>query len=274
MKGFIKTVSIGVFALFIAVVVLAIIIHSYIERVHQEQMDRTQEFIEENGFDEVEEVEVEDDSDSQDVDNRSKEEKQSSVDTIIAEHKEIDSATAQRALRWQSTHIRYARQQLGLNPPTPLLAAQIHQESHWRADAVSPVGARGLAQIMPQTAEHIGELDKDLADGDLTSPRYSLRAQLVYIDWLNDRITQRDPVTDADHWAFILSAYNGGLGWLDRERRLAEDPHRWYGSTQDAQARGDAAFRENRDYIPKIKTVQLPYQQLGWVGPLVEYPDS
>lgn len=43
--------------------------------------------------------------------------------------------------------IREARVQWGMSAPTATFAAQIHQESTWNADAVSPVGAQGLAQF-------------------------------------------------------------------------------------------------------------------------------
>jgi len=40
----------------------------------------------------------------------------------------------------------------GVNGSPARLAAQLHQESTWRAQARSPVGAQGMAQFMPATA--------------------------------------------------------------------------------------------------------------------------
>jgi len=53
----------------------------------------------------------------------------------------------------------------GLEAPVALFAAQVHQESGWREDARSPVGALGLAQFMPGTAAWIAQLyPADLGD--------------------------------------------------------------------------------------------------------------
>jgi hypothetical protein len=50
---------------------------------------------------------------------------------------------------------REARAAWGLEAPVAFFAAQVHQESGWREDARSPVGALGLAQFMPGTAAWI-----------------------------------------------------------------------------------------------------------------------
>lgn len=173
------------------------------------------------------------------------------------------------AYQWRGLQTRFARQEMGLNAPAPLLAAQVHQESRWQADAESPVGARGLAQFMPATAGHVGELSGGLGRADiLTTPRANLRAQAIYMGWLRARADAREPATEADRWAWVLSGYNGGLGWLDRERHSdAGDPRRWYCDTYHANARSEAAWRENRHYVRTIIEGQERYQNAGWHGP-------
>jgi soluble lytic murein transglycosylase-like protein len=60
---------------------------------------------------------------------------------------------------------REARAAWGLEAPGALFAAQVHQESGWREDARSLVGALGLAQFMPGTAAWIARLyPTDLGD--------------------------------------------------------------------------------------------------------------
>lgn len=58
-----------------------------------------------------------------------------------------------------------------------LLEAVVWQESRWRADAVSPAGARGLAQLMPGTARQLG-VNPDDPSANLEGGARYLRAQL------------------------------------------------------------------------------------------------
>ena len=59
-----------------------------------------------------------------------------------------------QAQAYRSLLIRAARVEdlRGLNAPVATYAAQVHQESGWREDARSPVGAEGLGQFMPTTS--------------------------------------------------------------------------------------------------------------------------
>ncbi|MEX0342527.1 MAG: lytic transglycosylase domain-containing protein, partial [Erythrobacter sp.] len=81
-----------------------------------------------------------------------------------------------------------------------LIEALVWQESRWRADAVSPVGARGLAQLMPGTARDLG-VDPDDPFANLEGGARYLREQL-------DRF-------DGD-LEMALAAYNAGPGRVIR----------------------------------------------------------
>ncbi len=117
--------------------------------------------------------------------------------------------------------IRSGRNVWGMEAPTATMAAQVHQESRWRADATSPVGAAGIAQFMPSTARWIqGVYPGELA-GDVRSAEWGIRALARYDRYLWDRI---DALDGCERMAFTLSAYNGGLGWVQRRQRIAEKP--------------------------------------------------
>ena len=77
-----------------------------------------------------------------------------------------------------------------------LLEAVVWQESRWRANAVSPAGARGLAQLMPGTAREMGVNPDDPMSNLEGGARY-LRAQLDRFDGDLEK---------------ALAAYNAGPG--------------------------------------------------------------
>ncbi len=58
-----------------------------------------------------------------------------------------------------------------------LLEAVVWQESRWNASAISPAGARGLAQLMPGTARSLG-VDADDPHANLEGGARYLRMQL------------------------------------------------------------------------------------------------
>ncbi|MDF7667913.1 transglycosylase SLT domain-containing protein [Orbaceae bacterium ESL0727] len=162
------------------------------------------------------------------------------------------AAVPREAKQYQRELTRNAKAIIGINAPVPLFAAQIHQESRWKTDAKSPVGAKGLAQFMPATAEWIsGTYPKTLGSNQPYNPSWALRALVQYDDWLYQRIT--NTATDCDRWAFTLSAYNGGLGWVNRDRNRAmreqEDMTHYWGVVENINGgRKPVNFKENRDY--------------------------
>jgi len=113
---------------------------------------------------------------------------------------------------------RIARQTFGLDAPVPVFAAQIQQESRWRSGAVSPVGAVGMAQFMPATAQWWCALNKlSATDCQPTNPIWAMRALVGYDYWLYQRVAGQ---TEFNRYWAALRAYNGGLGHWQREAAL------------------------------------------------------
>ncbi len=104
-----------------------------------------------------------------------------------------------------------------------LLSSIIYQESGFKQKAESWMGAYGLMQLMPATAEMF-DLDS------LSSPAEQIEAGVKFIQWLDKRIPEE--ITDKnERIKFVLAAYNVGLGHILDARRLAKkydsDPNVW-----------------------------------------------
>ena len=141
-----------------------------------------------------------------------------------------------------------------------VFAAQVHQESGWRPDAVSHVGARGLAQFMPTTATWWCDLmGLRGADCQPHNETWALRALVGYDKWLHDRTPER--YTPRDRMWVALRAYNGGLGHWQAEARSTGLllPTRAQVDAACGQARRAALHcRENLGYPHRILTVIQP----------------
>ena len=104
-----------------------------------------------------------------------------------------------------------------------LLASLICQESRFVHDVTSRVGAYGLMQIMPSTAETFG-IDA------MSSPRNNIRAGVKYINRLHS-IFDSKVADEEERMKFILASYNAGPGHVIDAMNLAEkngmDPQKW-----------------------------------------------
>jgi membrane-bound lytic murein transglycosylase MltF len=94
-------------------------------------------------------------------------------------------------------------------------------------------------------------LPDQLKDHQPYNPSWSMRALAQYNWWHWQRIT--GTASDCERMAFVLSAYNGGLGWVQKDRKLASgrglDASRYWNHVEKVNAgRSAANFRENRGY--------------------------
>lgn len=161
------------------------------------------------------------------------------------------------AKRHQLTLKREAQRVWGLDAPVATFAAQVHAESRWRADARSPVGAVGLAQFMPSTADWIGGVYGDLRERAPLNPTWALRGLVTYDKFLFDRVKADTP---CEQMAFALAAYNGGLGWVYKRQRLSVQPGVCMGATCVINPGiAPANQRENERYPA---TILLKFQPL------------
>ena len=168
-----------------------------------------------------------------------------------------------RAAQHKQALIQQARYVWGLKAPVASFAAQIHQESRWNPNAKSPVGTAGLTQFMPATAKWIGTYDRELSTVDVYNPRWAMRALAVYDKFLYDKVSGKN---SCERLTFAMSAYNGGLGWVNKRKARSATPDICFGATCEINPGISAANqRENANY-PKLilKQYEPLYVRSGW----------
>jgi len=104
------------------------------------------------------------------------------------------------------------------NLDADLLASVVHAESGGRVRAVSRTGARGLMQLMPETAAEVGVSDS-------FRPEENIRGGTAYLDSLLTKY--------GDNLALALAAYNAGPAAVAR----------WHGVPP---------YRETRAYVARV----------------------
>lgn len=101
-----------------------------------------------------------------------------------------------------------------------LLAAIGYQESHWRSQAVSPTGVRGIMMLTEDTARYLGIDDR-------VDPKNSIYGGAEFYSRQTERVA--DSVDDPDRRWMALAAYNVGFNHIKDARQIVE----WQGGNPD-----------------------------------------
>lgn len=143
------------------------------------------------------------------------------LNSKLSPDKAINPTTADRT-RLEAMVQRQA-QKAGLDPE--LVKAVVQAESGFNPNAVSQAGAKGLMQLMPETAQSLGVRS-------ILNPTQNVEGGTRYLKSLMDRY-QSVPLA--------LAAYNAGPGAVDR-----------YG--------GIPPYRETQTYVQRVLQYQQQYE--------------
>ena len=116
-------------------------------------------------------------------------------------------------VRWQLVYplnyYEYVDKYKGEQDPLMILSI-IREESHFNSNIVSPVGAVGLMQLMPATANEIASMYG--LNNNLTNPKNNIQLGCLYYSKIKSSLHNKD--------MFAIMAYNGGwfsvMNWLKR----------------------------------------------------------
>lgn len=133
--------------------------------------------------------------------------------------------------------------------PTEMVWAIMRAESSYKRDAISPVGALGLMQVMPKTGTKISEMmgEKNFEPRSLLEPPTAVRVGSRYL-------SRMYKVFEGNR-ALVAASYNAGphrvLSWLSR-----------FGSLDLDEFIEHIPFVETRNYVKKVMANYQVYAHL------------
>jgi soluble lytic murein transglycosylase len=138
--------------------------------------------------------------------------------------------------------LRFSSMVAGADPALAL--ALMRQESLFRADAISYVGARGLMQLMPETARmEARAVGVPFSLPRLTSdPNYNVKLGTNHLVRLVNHYDGSYPL--------VMAAYNAGSGNVNKWLRDYGDPRQGQITTLDWME--SIPFRETRNYVQRV----------------------
>jgi soluble lytic murein transglycosylase-like protein len=129
-----------------------------------------------------------------------------------------------------------------------LWKAQVKAESAFKHDAVSPVGAMGLSQIMPQTFKEIAE--KSGIKGNVFDPEINLMRGSWYMARMRNIF--KAPRPDRERHNLAMASYNAGAGHIIKAQQLAGNPAEWQPVADKLHLVTGKHAEETRNYVTKI----------------------
>ena len=166
----------------------------------------------------------------------------------------------------------FKRESVRLGWDWTILAAIADRESAFTPDVIGWSGARGLMGIMPSTGRSFGASVDELLD-----PAVAVRVSVDVLLALKPYF--EDIPGESNRIAFVLAAYNAGLGHIRDAQRLAKkygaDPTSWYGGVREyillksnpkyyndpVVRSGYLRGRETVDYVDKVTSKAEAYQR-------------
>jgi membrane-bound lytic murein transglycosylase F len=145
---------------------------------------------------------------------------------------------------------KYTKHYFGPHVDWHWFKAQGIAESGLKPDAQSPVGARGLMQIMPATYAEI--LKKNPFFADISEPRWNIAAGIFYDRQLYRKWKRKRELHTQDRLAFTFGSYNAGYGNVLKAYKRARKKH-GEGEVKRWHQVAPFAPRETRAYVQRIR---------------------
>ena len=140
-----------------------------------------------------------------------------------------------------------------------LIAAQAYQESRIDQGVVSPVGAVGVMQVLPSTAEG-SPININGVQSDVES---NIHAGVKYMRFMVNEYFNDPAISPVDRMLLAFAGYNGGPNRIEKLRKKAAeqglDPNKWFGNVEIVVAKHIG--QETTQYVGNINKYYLAYRR-------------
>jgi len=143
-----------------------------------------------------------------------------------------------------------------------VITAIIRVESNFQTNIVSPKGATGIMQLMPETARWIADQSSEFSEASvhiLDTPTINIRMGTWYLRYLYDYFHPYFEASgldqEADRLAIVAASYNAGQGavreWLSSGK--------WDGRLDTSE---QIPYQETRHYVKRVYYYYKKYRNL------------
>jgi membrane-bound lytic murein transglycosylase MltF len=176
----------------------------------------------------------------------------------IANKRFIRNATSQAEIRRFKSYVEYFKQYgAQYNFDYLMLAAQGYQESMLQQDRVSPRGAVGVMQVLPQYAAA-----NPINIPDVRNAKSNIHAGAKMLALITKTYFNDPAISPVDKTLFTFASYNAGQNRIVRLRNEAAkqglDPNKWFGNVELMVAKDIG--QETVQYVANIYKYYVAYK--------------
>lgn len=140
------------------------------------------------------------------------------------------------------------------------LKAEAYAESLLQPDAVSPAGAQGIMQFMPDTWQDVAFRLRFPSTATPFQPTYAIEAGAYYIALMRNGWAAERPEEDRRNLAF--ASYNSGFGHLLEAQKLSGGKNLYQDIIEFLpQVTGAQNAKQTTNYVKRIQTYYMQFSQ-------------
>jgi len=190
------------------------------------------------------------------------------IQRYIKNPKALKDSTTEAEMAKFKTLVKYFQQYSSQNNFDYLMiAAQAYQESMLDPNRVSPRGAVGIMQVLPQYAAA-----NPINVSNVRDPENNIRAGTKMLAQITKTYFNDPGISQADKTFFTFAAYNAGPNRIVRLRKEAQseglDPNKWFGNVELVAAKDIG--QETVQYVSNIFKYYVAYKMTIEQGQLRE----